>query len=631
MSLSGTRLEFVNTPELAMEFMEWLGQRRPILSIDTETKGLEWWVHKDFVRLVQFGDGLTGWTLSARNWRGLIEWALKKIHDNNTPVVFHNASFDMHALRHDGFTVPGWSQIDDTYIQHHLLYPDEWHGLKQISVKHIDYMANLGQMMLEKGMQRNKWTWETVPEEFEPYTLYAGADTVLTARAHEKFKPQVDSRFLVPYHRELAVREIMHKAEARGIYIDDKYSIQLREQYREEMSEINAQLREYGIENPNSRKQVEAALRDEGWEPVEFTDKGNPKMNEEVMSSLDSRVAPRVIRWKRLSKWSKAYLDKFIDLRDETGAVHPSINTLQAKTGRMSITGIPLQTLPKGRQIRRAITPREGYEMWAIDYANVELRLAAVFSKDPLLMAAFNEGLDMHDDLAQRAFGHTGGKYRKLAKNGRYASLYGAGPEKLSKTLKIPLEQAIAIQRGIDEGSPALRQYAELVQSTAEGRYNAEGTAYINTWGERIAVSEPDKTYKLLNFKIQGTAADIFKEAIVTMGKLGLDEYIVIPVHDENLLMVPKDGGKEIVHEIHKVMEFHDFSVPLTCDISGPGDSWAEWYPEDETVDLQQIMRDEADGLADEIKQEAIEAGRVDIDWEDDGEGKDGWDETVGA
>lgn len=580
MSLAGVNLYQLTKPEQIPEFFEWLGQRRPILSIDTETTGLDWW-KTPFTRLVQFGDGMTGWTISALQWRGVITEALKRLIANKQRIVFHNANFDMHALATDGFPVPPWRLVDDTKVMHHLLAPHESHHLKGLGNRLIDPNASIGQGMLDAGMKRNGWTWATVPEEFEPYGLYAALDTVLTARLHEKFAYDVNKRFWVPYQREMICQEVMWGAETRGIHIDVQYATQLRVQYREEMERLQYELDSFGIRNPSSGRQIEAALRDEGWEPDEFTPSGQAKTSEEVLKGVDSEIVPKVIRYKRLRKWMVAYLEHFIDERDVNDCVHPSINSLQAKTGRMSITRPPLQTLPKGKEIRDCVTAREGMEMYAIDYENVELRLAAAFSNDEFLISAFVAGVDMHNETAMEAFGKDfTPKQRQKAKNGRYSLLYGAGIAKMARTLGIEEEEAVAIRRAIEAKSPALREYADFVANEAGLRVQQEGIAYTDTWGGRIAVAESDKLYKLLNYKIQGTAVDLFKEAIATMWKKDLDQYIVVPVHDENLLEVPSGpDGLEIVHEIHKIMEVPDeFIVPLTCSISGPGPSWGAWY-----------------------------------------------------
>lgn len=579
MSLNGVKLEYVNSVEKAEEFLSWLGQRRPILAIDSETMGLEWYKGPGFTRLVQFGDSMTGYTIALQQWRGVIEIALQRLRENNVRIAMHNANFDMHALAIDNLPLPKWQNVDDTKVFHHLLAPHEGHHLKGLANRLIDPSASLGQEMLEAGMKRNGWTWATVPLNFEPYTLYAGLDTVLTSRLHEKFSYDVSKRFWVPYQREMICQEVMWGAETRGIHIDWKYATQLRESYREEMERLQYELDAYGIRNPSSGRQIEAALRDEGWEPDEFTPTGQAKTSEEVLKGIDSDIVPKVIRFKRLRKWMVAYLEHFINERDAFDCVHPSINSLQAKTGRMSITRPPLQTLPKGKEIRDCVTAREGMELYAIDYENVELRLAAALSKDDFLISAFMAGVDMHDDLAQRTFGEDfTPKQRGLAKAGRYANLYGAGIAKLARTLGIEQEYAVRLIDGIQQASPSLVKYAEEVSNEGALRLQTEGVAYTDTWGGRIAVAESDKIYKLLNAKIQGTAVDLFKEAIATMWKKDLDQYIVVPVHDENLLETPV-GGEEIIREIHKIMEVpNEFIVPLTCSISGPAQSWGGWY-----------------------------------------------------
>lgn len=587
--LADVELNMVTTPEEADQFLRWLGERRPgMLAVDTETTGFEWWTPQ-FTRLVQFGDAMTGWTVSARDWLGVIRMALTRY---DGPIAFHNAKFDLHALENAGLPIPDWSRVQDTVALHHLQDSNRSHGLKPLSVERYGWAAGCADKMLKEGFKRNGWNWATVPEDFEPYGLYAAMDTVLTARAYDEIMPDIKRRGMSDcYEREMECMATMFRCERRGMLVDPVYALNLRDRWAAEIAALRAELAGYGLDNPGSPKQVAEALSLGGWDPSEFTETGQPKLDKvilaEIMSELGvpAEIAVRVQRYRRLVKWTSAYLDAFLGKRsDAAWRTHPSINVLGARTGRMSITGPPLQTLPKGPEIRHCILPYEGDSLYAIDYDAQELRLFAHFAQERGLMEAFETGQDLHRYTAALAYGvpydDVTDTQRGTAKNTRYSQLYGAGPAKIASTAGVSVSEIEHFIRASDSVFPGIPEFMQHVDLTGRQRLADSGQPYVWTWGGRYLPCDPDKIYTLVNYLIQGTAADLIKDRIVRLDKAGYGDWIIAPVHDELLFSVPPDGV-EYMDDVATIMEARsEFSVPITVERSGPFSTWGTKYME---------------------------------------------------
>jgi DNA polymerase I len=586
--LRDINVTLVETLEEAHDFLHWLQQRRPILAIDTECTGLKWWT-PNFVRLIQFGDGERAYCLGAKEWGQVIVNALTLIRDSNVPVAMHNAKFDQHAIESMGWPTIGWHNVYDTMVMDHLCYPIRSHGLKRMGYRVYGPSATVGESVLKAHFKDHKLGWDTIPITEPCYYAYGGMDTVLTARFAEDLGRELSQRGLLPaFERESTVQKIAYGMESRGLRIDTEYTQQLKDQWAEEMVALRLQLDAWGVANPSSKAQVVQALHlKEDWDPEEFTETGEPKLTKNIMAAMDSQIAPLVLRYKRLVKWSEAYLSHFLNEQGPTGVVHPSIRTLGARTGRMSITAPALQTLPsKEASIRSCILPREGEVLWAADYDAMELRVMAHFSQDPGLVTLFQEGLDPHSYAASVVYDlsyeelvagqHKG--QRSTAKNTVFSRIYGAGAAKIAETAGVPPHQIEEFMRIYDTRFPGVKRFMDSTQDTARYRMLNEGEPYVTTAYGRWLNVEPDSLFKLVNYVVQGTCADLLKDRLVAIDRLGLSECIMIPVHDELIMSIP-EGDTEMADEIRQTMEEHErFAVPLTCGLEGPFTNWGGAY-----------------------------------------------------
>lgn len=587
MPVESAPVTFVETSEEAAQFISWLGERRPILAIDTETEGLRLF-SGDKVRLVQFGDSQSAWVLSARRWYGAIEEALKKYQE---PTAWANANFDLHALEIAGLPLPGGPHNrHDIQVMDHLLDPARSHALKKIG----DRMwpgSSAGQEALDAEMRRGKWDWATIPEDNLAYWNYAGFDVVLTSRIAEVHWPAVNARGLRPaYDREMAVQEIVRRMEHRGLLIDEVYTASLLEKWQYEREELRLELEALGVGNPSAGLQVAQAMQaTENWDPEDWTETGLPKLDEKILKGIDSEISRRVLRYRRLTKWCKAYLMSFLERKGTDGRIHPSIHSLRARTGRWSITDPPLQTLPSaksggtgGYDIRRCIIVPESDRLWTVDYDSQELRIFASLSGDPALIHAFESGQDLHSYVAQLVYRDEsiakGDIRREIAKNTQYARLYGAGPSRIAETAHVTEAEVANFIDTYDRTFTKAGDFIKDLDRIGRERLAESGRPYVFSIGGRYIPANQDKIYSLLNYLIQGSAKDILSMKLIELDAAGYGDNIVLAVHDELLFEFDAED-EDSPRAVARIMEDRTtYAVPLTCEATGPYPDWGTKY-----------------------------------------------------
>lgn len=557
-------------------FADWLTRRLNagvVLALDTETTGVQWW-KQPFLRLLQISDDTEGWAIPAGP---VARWAVERIVEAATPVVMHHASFDMHALESAGFPLPAWGNVHDTMLLHSLVEPASVHALKNVCSRLFGPWASRGQSTLHSKMKQNKWDWATVPIDLPEYWGYGVMDAIVTRRLFDVLP--------VPaaYDRERKFQSIMYRAERRGVGVDLERTNKMHLAYIEERYDLGQKLAAIGIGNPNANRQIEVALVALGWEADAWTATGQARLDKEVYAELARNGSPLVretvdllVRWKRLNKWNSTYLEHFIQNSYE-GRIHPVIRTIAARTGRSSIADPPLQTLPKGSEIRHCLVPDEGHHLWAIDYAGQEMRLFASYAgEQAMIQELVNGDGDMHLLVARMVYGqHVGKEHpaRQIAKVVNFAKLYGAGPAKLAQAAGVTVDEMREFLHIMDERFPQAAAFTRRVEELGRQRLLNEGEAYILTSGGRRVPADPDKVYTLLNYLIQGSGADVLKEAVLRLDAAGLADNIVLPIHDELLLQFPT-GETDAPRQAAAIMEDHSFAAPLTTDITGPMRAW---------------------------------------------------------
>ena len=567
-------LNIVESWEDAQEFMTWVGERRSVMGVDTETGGFDWW--RDALRTVQFGDMHTGWVVPWEQWGGLAKEVLEH-YDGET--VYHNSKFDQHFLEVNGVKL-NHSKMHDTGAMANILRPGQRWALKVLGAEIVDPSIGAAQMGLKKIMAKNRYTWATVPILLPEYWAYSALDPVITAHLYEHFRPQLTGPLHELYEVEIACTFIMAEMERRGALIDVEYC----KIKQDELLTFAETLREYVKDaygfSSGSNKLVAAQFQRDGIVLTKRTPEGNWSVDEAVLKSIDHPLAEDVLDVRKTEKMANSYFGNYISYSDENNILHPLVNMIGARTGRMSISRPALQQVPKTKFMRDPFIPRKGNMLVSVDFEQIEMRLLAHFSQDQPLIEAFAEEGDFFVNTARKLYGDsTIDKHdprRTVTKHASYAKVYGAGVPKFASRAEISIDEATVFINEFNNRFPGIQRFVDTVSSEANDNYVATGSPYVTTEFGRLEVAESTrKLYKLVNYMIQGTAADVFKRTLIALDEAGLADYLILPVHDECVFDVPEADAEDVRAEAVSVFEAvgSHYTVPLEAS----GDVVARW------------------------------------------------------
>ena len=601
--LGDVKLNLVNSVSKAEEFISWLGERRPMnaIAIDTETGEKPGRPRADAfspwhgnLRLVQVGDGMTGWSIPWDEWSGVFYEGMSKF---DGPIVCHNIAFEARWFDVKSHWDIPWHRAHDTMIMAQLIDPLGSGALKKLTSQYVDRQAAQLQSVLDEELAKNGWTWGTVPVNFEPYWAYGALDTVLTMRLFEQFweKCGPGQPYSQAYELEMATRKIVTRMELNGARIDLDYS---QKKY-DELVNYTEQVKEWGKAqygaSITSNIQLVRILEGLGAEITEFTPSGQKSASADQLKLLlrdgtpeIQQLADVVLKQRKADKLANTYFKNFINDHVD-GFVHPSVKTLGARTGRMTIQNPALQTLPKGDDtVRRAFIPKdENHVIITSDLDQVEFRMFSSLSKDENLISLFNladaTGSDPFTEIGREIYQdptmQKSDKRRGLIKGVVYGRLYGAGVEKQAMTAGVAKDQMQAVSDAFDLRFPGMTLFQKQVEDVGMRRLRSEGQGYVNTWTGRRLPCDEDRVYTLTNYLIQGGAAEIFKSNLVKLDKADLTELLIVPVHDEIVLNAPREDAKEIQQLVRECMTTRDgWAVPLTADVDGPLETWGDKY-----------------------------------------------------
>ena len=577
-------------------FSEWLRRRGPV-AVDTETTGLDIFRTDYRLRLLIVGDREGAWVLPA-------EWmapeALKRvgrlleIHAAEVaPICFHNATFDRLVLDRAGvLPLVGLStaEWEDTRLQAHLLDPRAkqegglGHGLKDLSDFWIDSSASAeGQEALRAVFKENRWSkdegWSKIDLDQEDFVRYAGLDAILTARLFALQEPHMRNRDygrLYAFEKEVAA--LCARMERRGLLVDAGYVEGSLLPFLEEMeAEGLKEAASWGVENVNATAQVAEALAACGWTAEEFTPTGKPKVDKAVLEALgdDYPVAAAVMKAKRAGKWMASYAYPLLEDVDSEGRIHPKINSLQARTARMSVARPPLQQLPSGDwRIRRAIVADPGKVLWAADYEQIEMRVLAAMAQEPKMLEGLAAGVDFHDYTAEIVFGPDFTKaQRKLAKGVGFGKVYGGGAVTIARQTGAPIEDVKRAIAAYDSGFRGIRRFQKKLEARAE-----VGERAVVTASGRHLPLDGDRLYAATNYVVQSTSRDVLAQALLDLEDAGLDSMLLLPIHDEILGECPADEFEETARVVGEVMSGDFLGVRLDAAAELYGPSWGHGY-----------------------------------------------------
>lgn len=534
--------------------------------------------------------------------------ALRRDH-----IIMHNAKFDTPMLEYAGFEV-NRKQLEDTMILARLVIPDS----PRISLKFlarallkVDYAS---ETRLKEWMRTNK-TKNFAAAPMSLLVPYATDDAIYTMALYRGLRPKVPDTMTQLYDNEMKLMQVIIDMESRGMWCDLEYADEKAKQCRAYQAECQALLNEMngGVININSTKQLREFLFDRlklgdtlsheerrRYATILRTPKGDYSTKREVLRIYDHPAIEAIMEYRMFGKMAGTYFEKFLELADRSagGVIHPSFWQCGTRTGRFSSSDPSFQTIPsvssgrlldfdRGRipDVRHCFGARPGYTLYAPDFSQIELRLAAWAAGDEVMIRAFTEDRDIHDETTKAIFPDdwmdandptkVDKPKRTFCKMVNFGILYGMGLGKLSSDLGVPVD------RGREFINRYFATYPGLHTLMLECQRSIVTKGYVESVFGRRAKASPQESYKGLNYLIQGTAADVMKTTMLRIYgmfvRYNYDAFLLNTVHDEVLFEIRTGQDDELFHQrLRKAMtDWPQFApVPFPVDCKRAIDRW---------------------------------------------------------
>src|SRR5258708_584178 len=479
-------------------------------------------------------------------------------------------------------------------------------ALRQLATHGIELAGIRDEPMLFSYLVNPTYTNHSLPEiavrSFNLRLSHSPAEAAdVTGRISAVLRKEIETAGLLELYEQidLPLVPVLARMEEAGVKIDcdilQELSVRLEKECDAKAREIHEKA---GFEfNINSPKQLGDVLFNKLNLPKPVKH-GKGKIISTAVDVLEELSAehevPRlVLDYRQLSKLKSTYVDTLPALLDPaTKRVHTTFNQTGTATGRLSSTNPNLQNIPirteLGREIRAAFIAEKGHVLLSADYSQIELRLLAHFSEDPLLVEAFRRGDDLHSLTASQVFGVPPmmiyADHRRRAKAVNFGIVYGLSPFGLSQQLGIEQREAKKFIDAYFDKYAGVRRYIDRVleetrreQSvrTLFGRSRPipdinSKNANMHGFAERTAMNTP----------LQGTAADLIKLAMIQIDQelrsRKLKSRMLLQVHDELLFEVPA-GELDLMRELvrDKMENVYPLNVPLLVEI-GVGPNWRD-------------------------------------------------------
>lgn len=522
----------------------------------------------------------------------------KEILENeNIGKIGQNIKFDILMLKWYNIEVKG--TLFDTMLAHYIIDPDTRHNMDILSENYLGYKpVSITELIGAKG--KNQGNMRDV--EFEKIKEYAAEDADITLQLKHVFEPK-----LKEVEGEKLVNEIEHPLiyvladmEYEGVKIDHDTLRDFSKTLETDIAQYEKIVYEkagvkFNIASPKQLGEVlfEKLMLDP---KAKKTKTGQYQTGEDVLLSLAAKsdIVRDILDFRQLQKLKSTYVDALPQMvNPKTGRVHTSYNQAVAATGRLSSVNPNLQNIPirteRGREVRKAFIPRDsGHTIVSADYSQIELRIIAEISKDPNMMQAFVNNLDIHTATAANVYGigldEVTSDQRRNAKAVNFGIIYGQSAFGLSQSLGIPRKEAAEIIEQYFIQFAGIKQYmSDTMNFARENGYVCtlmgrrrylrdinSANATVRGFAERNAINAP----------IQGSAADMIKIAMINIHRelkaQKLDTRMTMQVHDELVFDVPHHEV-EIVKPIimHNMKTAIKTEVPIMVEI-GTGLNWLE-------------------------------------------------------
>lgn len=517
------------------------------------------------------------------------------LENENIKKIGQNLKFDMLVLAQYGIHVKG--ELFDTMVAHYLTHPDQRHNMDFMATTLLGYQPiSIESLIGAKG--KNQRSMRTVP--IAQVKEYAAEDADVTFQLYQKLQQEIEQQGLqkLMYEVEAPLVRTLTQMEINGIAIDTQALSEMSAQYEEELRSLEQHIFDMAKEpfNINSPQQLGKILFDKLKidTKVKKTKTGQYATGEDILEKYadEHQIVQLVLEYRELQKLKSTYIDALPQLLSrKDNRLHTSFNQTVTATGRLSSTNPNLQNIPvrteRGKEIRRAFIPaNDDFLLMAADYSQIELRIMASFSGDESMLAAFQQGKDIHAATAAKVFrtNEVTAEMRRQAKTVNFGIIYGISAFGLASRMGIKRTAAKEIIEAYFAEFPAVKQYMDksIEQAREKGyvetilgrkRYLPEiysQNATMRGFAERNAINSP----------IQGSAADMIKIAMVRvqdwLTKEKLQSKMLLQVHDELVFDAHKSEIELLKKNIPLLMaDALPLNVPIVAEV-GIGKNWLE-------------------------------------------------------
>lgn len=589
----------IKQPEERKELLEIL-LRQTQVCFDTETTSIDS-LHADLVGMSFSYKAREAFYVAVPNnfddAKQIVEEFRPFFESTSIEKIAHNIKYDMQVINRYGIEI--LAPTFDTMIAHYLINAESKQNMDFLAEFYLSYKPiSIETLIGKKGKNQGNMA-DLAPEEI---CDYACEDADITFQLKQIFEPEIQKDHLKDlfYQMEMPLVEVLKCMEQEGIAIDvpslQAFSVEI-EKTTAELEKLIKETAEMDF-NIDSPKQLGEVL----FEKMKISGKakktktGQYATGEDVLvkHEKDHPIIPMILQYRQLRKLKSTYVDPLPTMVDKVdGRVHTNYRQAVTATGRLSSDNPNLQNIPirteNGKEIRKAFISRgKDFQLMAVDYSQIELRIIAALSKDPTMIAAFQSRQDIHSATAAKVF-HVGidevtRDQRSAAKAVNFGIIYGQSAFGLAQNLNISRTEAKEIIDSYFAEYATIKNYMDgtVAQAREKGyvetimkrrRYLPDinsANAIVRGYAERNAVNAP----------IQGSAADIIKMAMVAvhreMKKTDLKSKMILQVHDELVFDVHNDEVEQMKSLVKKAMESAvNLVVPMEVEMKLAG-NWLD-------------------------------------------------------
>ena len=524
----------------------------------------------------------------------VILWLKNLLTRNQDKIIGHNLKFDIGVLQNYDIHITRFHS--DTMLMSYIVNSTAArHNLDALSEHYLSRKTIKFEDVIGKGPKKLKNFSEVTIKDA---TNYACEDVDITIHLYEVLSSKVDeilNKLLEQIEYPLVF--VLLDMEKRGALIDASHLKKLSDKFGKELLDLVTSIhKDSGVVfNLDSPKQLSEVLFEKMNIPtkgLKKTSSGYYSTSESILQKLSNEndVVKDILKYRSLAKLKSTYTDKIVEICDQNSKVHTSYHQAVTSTGRLSSSDPNLQNIPirteEGITIREAFVAPKGKKILAIDYSQIELRLMAHYSQDPLMLESFNNNEDIHKRTASEIFGKNieeiDSDMRRKAKTINFGLLYGMSAFGLANQLSVTRPEAETFLQSY------FTKYSRVKEFMGEIVELAKKNKFVTTiYGRKIHVPNIDSPNYMIrqaseraaiNGPLQGTAADIIKVAMVSLDKhlkkSELEINSILQVHDELVFEVPESLTESDLIDVIDLMEnTTKIDVPLKVEL-GFGANW---------------------------------------------------------